>query len=266
MQEWTNRVITLKICNSPSFFTRKTSDTMSYSVLNVSAQEKGVQQQFRGEEDYLRCKETWPEQKDLQALCLFNFSKSYKKLFNKLHVFKEPVANKSTIICFLSLQGIETKQTNSSFLYKEKFQFEFFNSETYKALGRFLLRHSFVLMVWPQLDQYLWCRSQCILLKANPHKFHTPKDWKWDLVGKLSSSELQTGSFSSLAIPLSFSTKSQCGLLHLGFACGISLSPSCCLNYSKKVVCMEVRMATHFIISIGWQKNKKLIDECWDLY
>lgn len=59
--------------------------------------------------------------------------------------------------------------------------------------------------------------------------------------------------------PPSFSTKSQCGLFHLGFACGISLSPSCYRNCSKKVVCMEVRMATHFIVSIGWQKNQKLL-------
>lgn len=208
-------------------------------------------------EDYLRCKKNGQSRKTC-SLNVYLTLKFHKQLFNKLHVFKGLVANKSTIICFLSLQGIGNK-TTSSFLYSWKFQSEFFNSETFKARGRFLFRPSFVLKAWPQLDQYLWCRSQCVLLKAALHKFHAPNDWKWDIVGNLRQS-------SRLALsqvwqnPLSFSVGYSIWTL---LVASVSPPPAA---WTVKVVCMKVRMATHFIVSIEWQKNKKLIDNCWDLY
>lgn len=176
-----------------------------------------MQQQSRGEEDYLRCKKTWPDQKDLQAQCLFNFIDSYKKLFNKQHVFKGLVANKSTIICFLSLQGIGIKTNKKQLSLQLEVSVWIFQQWDFcKAVGRFPFRHSFVLMAWPQLDQYLWCRSQCVLLKATPNKFHAPSDWKWDLIGNLSSSELQIGSVSSLAKPAEFQYKSSVWVIPSG--------------------------------------------------
>lgn len=99
-------------------------------------------------------------------------------LFNKLHVFKGLVANKTTIICFLSLQGIGNKTNKKQLSLQLEVSVWIFQQWDLQSIWKISFRHSFVLMAWPQLDQYLWCRTQCVLLKASAHKFHTRNDWE----------------------------------------------------------------------------------------